>query len=461
MRVMVLSHRHPTLSAGGGERAAYSLFEHLKGRKEVGSVVFVAAAEQQAIGHSAPLAAFRGKPDEILLTPPHCDPLTHCTEDYDVMFRNVRALCERFSPDVVHIHHFMFFGIEIFELFKRFGVRVVLTLHEFIAICHRDGQMLKTNGKLCSYASSSECAMCFEEFTAGAFFLREHIIKTMFAFVDRFISPSAFLAQRYALWGIRSNAISVIDNPLAPDIVARADALCAAMRDSAKRSANTLTSGGVEIVFGTQNNSPVDDHAARSASRSDRLSLGYFGQINPYKGVDVLLESLSLLSPPEQERIHVTLHGANLELWKGEFEERIRRVMNQVERCVTMAGAYDNSRVLELMSEHDWVVVPSIWWENSPVVIQEALAIGKPLLLSCIGGMAEKGRQGVDVVLFEPGNATDLARKISGLRKPRSLPSARSAAAAAAEQVDSILSIYRNALAVHRQEAKQPRRGAA
>jgi glycosyltransferase involved in cell wall biosynthesis len=456
---MVLSHRHPALSAGGGERAAYSLFEHLKSREEVKSVIFVAAAEHQLIGHDAPFAAFRGRPDEILVSPPYCDPLTHCTEDYDAMYRIVGALCERFSPDVVHIHHFLFFSIEIIELFRRFGVRVVLTLHEFIAICHRNGQMLKTNGKLCSYASPAECAMCFEEFTAGAFFLREQIIKTMFALVDRFISPSAFLAQRYVQWGVASHAISVIENPLSPEILVRAEALRTAPASPERSVAAPITSSsnGIEIVFRA-----LGDSASRPAAGSGgprNLSIGFFGQINPYKGADVLLESLSLLSPSEQERIHVTLHGANLELWSQEFQERFRRLLGAVENCVTMAGAYDNNRVLELMSEYDWIIMPSVWWENSPVVIQEALAIGKPLLLSRIGGMAEKGRHAVDVVLFEPGNAKDLARKISSLHKPGSLSPAHSATAAAVEQVEAIMSIYRNVLATHRPQATEPAQG--
>jgi glycosyltransferase involved in cell wall biosynthesis len=48
------------------------------------------------------------------------------------------------------------------------------------------------------------------------------------------------------------------------------------------------------------------------------------------------------------------------------------------------------------MAGVDWVTMPSIWWENSPLVIQEAFLCGRPLLVSDIGGMAEKVRHGVD-----------------------------------------------------------------
>ncbi len=56
------------------------------------------------------------------------------------------------------------------------------------------------------------------------------------------------------------------------------------------------------------------------------------------------------------------------------------------------------------MQSVDAVLVPSIWWENSPVVIQEALANGRPVICSDIGGMAENVRPGHDGFHFEAGN---------------------------------------------------------
>jgi glycosyltransferase involved in cell wall biosynthesis len=55
------------------------------------------------------------------------------------------------------------------------------------------------------------------------------------------------------------------------------------------------------------------------------------------------------------------------------------------------------------------VIVASIWWENSPLVIQEALRNRRPILCSDIGGMAEKVRDGVDGFHFSAGSASALA----------------------------------------------------
>jgi glycosyltransferase involved in cell wall biosynthesis len=60
----------------------------------------------------------------------------------------------------------------------------------------------------------------------------------------------------------------------------------------------------------------------------------------------------------------------------------------------------------------DWVVVPSIWWENAPLVIQEAFAHGRPVICSDIGGMAEKVTDGVDGLHFRAGDPQSLADTI-------------------------------------------------
>ncbi len=194
------------------------------------------------------------------------------------------------------------------------------------------------------------------------------------------------------------------------------------------------------------------------APRQQRLRIGYFGQINPFKGVDVLLKALELLPEAKRASLFVGLHGANLDMQKPEFRARIETLLAGLTDCVTMAGPYDNSRVLDLMAEYDWIIMPSIWWENSPVVIQEALAIGRSILCSRIGGMAEKASG--QVVLFEPGNAMDLAQKlselISGEGVARALPQVQPEAQQADRLIEAVLAVYRPAKPAHRNLAASP-----
>jgi glycosyltransferase involved in cell wall biosynthesis len=67
----------------------------------------------------------------------------------------------------------------------------------------------------------------------------------------------------------------------------------------------------------------------------------------------------------------------------------------------------------------DAVLIPSIWWENSPVVIQEALRARMPVICSDIGGMAEKVRDGIDGFHFPVGHSMALAALLKRLAGDR------------------------------------------
>ena len=78
-------------------------------------------------------------------------------------------------------------------------------------------------------------------------------------------------------------------------------------------------------------------------------------------------------------------------------------------------GAYANADIGQLMAEVDLVLVPSIWWENSPVVIQEAYRNGLPVVCSNIGGMAEKVVPDETGLHFQVGSPRSLAGVLKAL----------------------------------------------
>jgi glycosyltransferase involved in cell wall biosynthesis len=139
-----------------------------------------------------------------------------------------------------------------------------------------------------------------------------------------------------------------------------------------------------------------------------RLTLAYFGQINPYKGVDVLLEACASLPKRIRKRLEVRIHGENKHFRDTEFGRKVDRLMEETQDVVRMMGSYRNQEVVSLMRGSDWIVVPSIWWENSPIVIQEARMAGRPMIYADIGGMAEKVDPQVDLP-FSAGSSGALA----------------------------------------------------
>lgn len=386
--MIVLSHGHPELSAGGAEQAAYSLFQRLKQDSSIEEVVFVARADHQAIGHSANLGSFRGRQDEILVAPPPVDGFTFQTFGYDVLKQIVDELLGSIKPDVVHIHHFLYWGVEIFELFRRAGVRVVFTAHEYGAICANFGQMVKTDGRLCYASSPAECGLCFPNTSAGKFFVRTNILQAMFDHIDEFIAPSEFLRDRYVAWGVSAKKIHVIENLL---------------------DARVLNQGLAHLTehLGGEAGGIGDDV-------DQRVVFGYFGQINPFKGIDILIQAALALPEELRKSVEIRIHGENRHYLETEFGKRVDELLIDAKDVVRSMGSYRNEDVSHLMQDCDWIIVPSIWWENSPVVIQEARIAGRPLICSNIGGMAEKIDRSTDFLFpaRNPGALAELMRKI-------------------------------------------------
>jgi glycosyltransferase involved in cell wall biosynthesis len=196
--------------------------------------------------------------------------------------------------------------------------------------------------------------------------------------VDHFVSPSSFLKNRYVEWGLDKSRITVLEN----------------------------------------GQLPVEQLAPRRLQESEtRNRFGYFGQINPFKGLEVLLKALSQLPWRSHGKIVLEVHGANMEIQTEEYRGKINLLLEPLVKSGTVEwhGPYQPHEMRSRMAGIDWVVVPSIWWENSPMVIQEALGFGRPLVVSDIGGMAEKVTDGVDGVHVPAGNVTAWARTLGEL----------------------------------------------
>lgn len=373
-KILIISHGHPDVHKGGAELAAYQLFNEYERLGH--NVMFLARSEEPPHGGAA--FSIRNKPNELLF---------HTRQDDDFLFSNVRTryiwselrdLLQRFKPDVVHFHHFYLMGIETLLEARRTlpNAKIVFTLHEYLAICNANGLMLKPNtGKLCSKASPRDCHNCFPEKSPADFFMRELYIKRAFSVVDSFVSPSEFLKQRYVDWGLDESLISVIEN------------------------------GMPEIQGGT--NKAKHDEKAPSED-SSKINLAYFGQINCFKGLDVLLDSLLLMDKKLRKRFVLNIHGTNLENQPPEFREKITSALHQLKGIAFLHGPYESNELPTLLEDTHWMVVPSIWWENSPIVIQEAFRSGVPVIASNIGGMAEKVKHQVNGLNFAAGKPLSL-----------------------------------------------------
>ncbi|QFT53789.1 glycosyltransferase family 4 protein [Microbulbifer sp. THAF38] len=372
-RILIVSHGHPDHSKGGAEVAAYNLFKEYE---RLGlDTVFLARSDQPSHGGSAFSTINSDK--EILFHTHMSDFFLFQSGCKKHVWQEFRALLERYKPTVIHFHHYIHMGLELIREVRNTlpNARIVVTLHEYLAICANNGQMVKPGKqmKLCYKSSPTDCARCFPERSAADFFLREKYIKSIFNLVDMFVSPSYFLIERYKAWGIPEEKMVMIENGQ-PEIEAPA--------------ARQLTEG------------------------EGRGRFAFFGQINPFKGVDVLLEAFRLLPEDIQKKVHLDIHGANLEGQTEAFQEKIHGLLEDLGDLVTLHGSYESHEIGRLMEQADWVIIPSVWWENSPMVIQEAFNHGRPLIGSDIGGMQEKILDGVTGIHFRNRSSIALSREI-------------------------------------------------
>jgi glycosyltransferase involved in cell wall biosynthesis len=364
-QVAVIAHSHPSVTKGGAEIAAYTLY---KGYLSLGvDAIFVAACPER---DRAKLGLDSSREHAIFYRP----------ERYDHFYQlgapdsrdELNQILRSHQTTVANFHHFLNFGLGALRDVKMGGpFRKVLTFHEFLAICHNHGQMITRPGQLlCERESPSACTSCFPDLTRQQFSLRKDLFLETLKGFDGFVSPSEFLARRFVDWGLPHERMAVIENGLAhipPRRIAQPDA------------------------------------------HKSSWTFGFFGQVNPFKGLDTLLAAAEVLAKDQRstEQIRIRIHGNMI----GLSDQFLKRFTTAQERqIIDYAGPYNNSSVGQLMADCDYLLVPSRWWENSPVVIQEAYAVGRPVICSGIGGMAEKVINGVTGLHFRVGDHLDLVR---------------------------------------------------
>jgi glycosyltransferase involved in cell wall biosynthesis len=382
--VLYVVHNHPSVRPGGAEVYAYELFRSMRRAPAFDAVLLAKSGPPvSSIGNTHAgtcIAPIRGEPQQYFV---YTDGYH---EEYDWIFgtfrrskelhtKHLRGFLEAIRPDVVHFQHTLFLGYDVLRLTRNVlpDAPIVYTLHEFMPICHRQGQMVRTmDDSLCLEESPRRCHECFPDISPQTFFMRKRFVQSHLQVVDLFVAPSRFLRDRFVDWGVPPDRIVVEDYG----------------RDFAS--------------------SP-----AASVSRDVHNRIGFFGQLSHYKGVNVLLEAMTLLGRAGRSdalsSAHAWIHGTNLDLQPEAFRERFAALLEKTADSVTFAGTYDQSHIAELMANVDWVVVPSIWGENSPLVIQEAAHHGRPVICSNIGGMAEKVDDGVTGLHFRAGDARSLA----------------------------------------------------
>jgi glycosyltransferase involved in cell wall biosynthesis len=380
-KILYVSHNHPMFRPGGAEQYAFDLYRAMAREPAFEPLLLARAGPPVArpgVSHQGPpLAAANGDPGQYLIFTDisDYDYLNGELQSKPVLWQFLHDFLVAHQPDVVHFHHALYYGFDVLRATRNAlpNAPIVFTLHDYMPICHRDGQLVRAGSNaLCTNPSAFDCSECFPFSTPQDFFMRKRFIQSHLALVDCFVAPTAYAKERFVEWGIPAERILV--EPY-----------------------------GVPAPAGAaQSNGAGPERPDRKSNR-----FAFFGQLTPYKGADVLLEAMKLLGPDFDG--HLWLFGANLDLMAEDFQARMRELVAETSDTVTLAGSYEHADVLGLMREMDWIMVPSIWAETGPFVVGEAFHARRPVICSRLGGLAEKVQHDRNGLNFRRNSPRSLA----------------------------------------------------
>lgn len=342
LRVLKILHGSPPDAMGGAGLVAGALAVALQ---DLGAQVTIAhpASEGATSWQGVPLHAAG------------VDPARGFRGSWDRSPDAVRRMLEALQPDVVHVHHLSGWPLGLPIIAREWGARVVVTLHDYAIPCAR-GQLVDRDGHVCSGPSTETCSPC--------------------------LAPYLGLRARMSGW------TPAVDRTVVRTRLARArDALDAAhvrlapSADLARRM-ERMGAGPVHV-------SPIP--LPRPMTRAPVAPPGpvrflFCGSIIPTKGPHLLIDAFARLPDPD---VTLTIVGHSPPYPADpRYSPRLRSRAKQDPR-VSWVGAYRHAHIGSLLSRHDVLVVPSIWPENSPVIVREATAAGLRTIAPKIGGASE------------------------------------------------------------------------
>ncbi len=271
--------------------------------------------------------------------------------------------------DVVHLTHPMRVGAVAIAAKER-HLPCVLTLTDFWLLCP-NSTMLKSDYSLCFGPKGGEvCAgSCFGRSMTKELTSRYADCEKLLTMVDTICAPSRFLAGMF--------------------------------RASYPNISVEVIRHGIDYRW-----LPGVGPAGVKKREHDRIRFCYLGTILRHKGVDVLIRAFRSVSA---RNIRLDIYGGYFH--ERAFYEKLAALSGDDDR-ITFRGEYEHREVGDILAETDGVLVPSVWWENSPLTILTSFAYRVPVIASDIGGMAEFVENEVNGYTFQMGNSKALAAVI-------------------------------------------------
>ena len=390
MRVLKVIHGYPMRYNAGSEVYSQTLCHALA---EAGHEVHVFTREEDPFRVDFALRSERDPDDERI----HIHLVNHARSrdryrhaELDSAFARV---LDEVRPDVVHIGHLNHLSTSLVQEAARRELPIVYTLHDYWLMCPR-GQFMQMFPEdpqdlwaACDGQEDRKCAQrCYSRYFSGAPAEHEHDIahwedwvrrrmahvREVAELVDVFLAPARYLLDRYQTeFGLPASKLQYLDYGF----------------DRARLTGRQRTPG-------------------------EPFTFGYIGTHIPAKGVHHLIQAFGQLTGEPRLRVWGRERGQNTAALKA----MARALPDHARERIAWLPEYKNQHIVrDVFNKVDAIVVPSVWVENSPLVIHEAQQARVPVITARAGGMAEYVHHEVNGLLFKHRDPASLVQQMQRL----------------------------------------------
>lgn len=319
------------------------------------------------------------------------------------------TLLDEIKPDLVHVTHLINHTASLLEVLCAKSIPTVGTLTDFYGVCFNN-KLENAAGELCSgpNAARSNCLACYGKAVSAQpgcdsryrIFANEKLSET----------AASMIVRARGIDRVKHSSLGPVieDLRIRPDTLRNLYAQYAALITPTAFLQKAYKNNGFKnpmhaIWFGTD-----IDRTLLSVPRADGVvRFGFVGQIAPHKGTDLLIKAFSRLPKG----------CATLDIY-GPAEQDpayFATLKDLATDGVTFRGTFPSTNMVEVLSQIDVLAIPSVWYENSPLVLLDALATKTPVIVSNVEGLTEFISEGETGLSFNRGSVDGLTAAMTRL----------------------------------------------
>jgi glycosyltransferase involved in cell wall biosynthesis len=336
------------------------------------------------------------------------DSIAHLEYDNPLANRFFNQLIKELNPEIIHFFHLSRLGSGLINVALAQSVKSYFTPTDFWTICPTS-QLMLSDGTQClgPSAHSGNCIVHLASETQ-----KKNVAKFVSFLPLPLVDSIAYAAKSKLPVKLPFKAEIAASSKRLGIVTSRMNRLAGIFSPTAFMTQKLLSFGvSRSLISDLPYGLDVSQFpgSIRSTVKGKPLTFGFVGALAPHKGCHVLIQSFNRL---KDASVKLKIYGA-----LDESSQYLQRLVSLAANnsSIEFLGTFPNQDIATVMSRIDVLVVPSLWFENAPLVVHSALADKCPVIASSFPGITELIQDGLNGLLFEPGNSTMLVECLERL----------------------------------------------